>query len=116
MAVWPCSRQTTDWVKKTFLCGRTGLPTSLIQLVPALLRACPALAPPVQAASRSERLPQGEMPSSRAERSSGVMFLADALPPCRPNMRSISIIAARTSGGIFIPSMVHLTGYGERGG
>jgi len=27
---------------------------------------------------------------ARAERSSGVMFLADALPPCRPNMRSIS--------------------------
>ena len=50
---------------------------------------------------------------ARAERSSGVMFLADALPPCRPNMRAISVMAARTSAGIFIPSMVHLTGYGE---
>jgi len=48
-----------------------------------------------------------------ADRCSGVMFLADALPPCRPNMRAISVMAARTSGGIFMPSMVHLTGYGE---
>lgn len=53
---------------------------------------------------------------ARADRSSGVMFLADALPPCRPNMRAISVMAARTSGGIFIHSMVHLTGYGEDGG
>ncbi len=50
---------------------------------------------------------------ARAERSSGVMFLADALPPCRPNMRAISVMAARTSGGIFMPSIVHLTAYGE---
>jgi len=53
---------------------------------------------------------------ARADRSSGVMFLADALPPCRPNMRAISVMAARTSGGIFIRSMVHLTGCGEDGG
>lgn len=52
---------------------------------------------------------------ARAERSSAVRFLADALPPWRPNMRAISVMAARTSGGIFIPSMVHLTVYGEDG-
>jgi hypothetical protein len=38
---------------------------------------------------------------ARAERSSGVRFLAEAFPPCRPNLRAISFIAARTSGGIF---------------
>lgn len=43
------------------------------------------------------------------------MFLADTLPPCLPNMRAISVMAARTSGGIFILSMVYLTGYGEDG-
>jgi hypothetical protein len=53
---------------------------------------------------------------ARADRSSGVIFLADVLPPCRPNMRAISVMAARTSGGILIHSMVHLTGYGENGG
>ena len=37
---------------------------------------------------------------ARAERSSGVMFL-----PCRPNMRAISVMAARKSGQIFVPWM-----------
>lgn len=50
--------------------------------------------------------------SVRAERSSGVMFLADARPPCQPKIRAIFVMAARTSGGIFIPSMGYLTGYG----
>lgn len=52
----------------------------------------------------------------RAERSSAVMFLADALPPCRPNMRAISVMAARTSTGIFMLSIVQLTRYGEHRG
>jgi hypothetical protein len=51
---------------------------------------------------------------ARAVRSSGVMFFAAVLPPCLPNFRAISAIAARISAGIFklIPSIVHLTGYG----
>jgi hypothetical protein len=40
---------------------------------------------------------------ARAKRSSGVIFLAEALPPCLPNLRDISVIAALTSGGIFMP-------------
>lgn len=49
---------------------------------------------------------------ARAERSSGVMFWADALPPCLPNLRAISVIAARTSGGILtlMASSIYLTG------
>lgn len=46
---------------------------------------------------------------ARAERSSGVIFLADALPPCLPNLRAISVIAARTSGGIFMPMLPSYT-------
>lgn len=45
---------------------------------------------------------------ARADRSSGVIFLAEALPPILPNFRAISAIAARTSAEIFMlmPSMV----------
>ena len=45
---------------------------------------------------------------ARAERSSGVMFLAAVLPPNAPVLRAISRIAARTSAGILtlIPLMV----------
>jgi hypothetical protein len=52
---------------------------------------------------------------ARADRSSGVEFRAAFLPPCLPNSRAISVIAARTAAGIFalMPSMIHLTGYGE---
>ena len=52
--------------------------------------------------------------SARADRCSGVMFFAAFLPPRRPKVRAISVIAARTSGGIFmpIPQIVYLTGYG----
>ncbi len=39
---------------------------------------------------------------ARAERSSGVRFCADFLPPSLPNFREISVIAARTSAGIFM--------------
>ena len=51
---------------------------------------------------------------ARAERSSGVMFCAAFLPPSRPKVRDTSVIAARTSAGIFIPipQIVYLTGYG----
>lgn len=51
---------------------------------------------------------------ARAERSSGVMFLAAVLPPSAPVLRAMSLIAARTSAGIFtpMPLMVHLTPYG----
>ena len=51
---------------------------------------------------------------ARADRCSGVMFFAAFLPPWRPKVRAISVIAARTSGGIFmpIPQIVYLTGYG----
>ena len=51
---------------------------------------------------------------ARAERSSAVMPCADFLPPCLPNLRAISVIAARTSGGILtlIPPIVHLTRFG----
>ena len=38
----------------------------------------------------------------RADRCSGVMFFAAFLPPCRPKVRAISVIAARTSGGILM--------------
>ena len=53
---------------------------------------------------------------ARADRSSGVMFLAAVLPPWLPNWRAIAVIAARTSAGIFtlMPSMIQLTGYAER--
>ena len=50
---------------------------------------------------------------ARAERPSGVSSSADFFPPCRPNLRAISVIAARTSAGIFIPSSIHLTRYGD---
>jgi len=48
---------------------------------------------------------------ARADRCAGVMFCAAVFPPCLPNSRAISVIAARTSGGILIISIVHLTGY-----
>lgn len=37
---------------------------------------------------------------ARAFRSSGVMFFAASLPPCFPNLRAISVMAARTAAGI----------------
>jgi hypothetical protein len=40
---------------------------------------------------------------ARADRSSGVMFFAAVFPPWLPNLRAISVMAARTSAGIFIP-------------
>ena len=46
---------------------------------------------------------------ARALRCSGVMFRADALPPCLPNLRDISVIAALTSGGIFMPMLPSYT-------
>lgn len=51
---------------------------------------------------------------ARAVRSDGVMLRAATFPPCLPNWRATSVIAARTSAGIFtlMPSMVHLTLYG----
>jgi hypothetical protein len=51
---------------------------------------------------------------ARAERSSGVMFVAAVLPPSLPNLRATSVIAARTSAEILtlISSMVHLRLYG----
>jgi len=52
---------------------------------------------------------------ARAERSSGVRFLADALPPCRPYARAISAIAARTSAEIFNLSAWAFK-FGDRGG
>ena len=51
---------------------------------------------------------------ARADRSSGVNSAADFLPPCLPNLRAISVIAARTSAGIFMPSRIHLTLSGEK--
>ena len=51
---------------------------------------------------------------ARAVRSSGVMFFAAVLPPCLPNRRAISVMAARTVGGILMAItklMVQLTGY-----
>ena len=51
-----------------------------------------------------------------ADRSSAVKRSADFLPPCRPNLRAISVIAARTSAGIFIPSSIHLTRCGVGNG
>jgi len=48
---------------------------------------------------------------ARAVRSSGVMLFAAVLPPCLPNLRAISVIAARSDAGIFMPSMVQLTRY-----
>src|SRR5579864_384241 len=89
-------------------------PSSLVQTVSAWQSACPAFNP-----SRASRVAVRTSAAAsdaffaRADRSSAVIFLAGALPPCRPNMRAISVMAARTSGGIFIRSMVHLTGYGE---
>jgi hypothetical protein len=52
---------------------------------------------------------------ARADRSSGVELRAAFFPPCLPNSRAISNIAARTSAGIFtpMPFRLHLTGYGE---
>src|SRR5437667_12469609 len=52
---------------------------------------------------------------ARAERSSGVMFFAAVLPPILPKVRAISVMAARTSGGIFtlIPPIVHLSRYAD---
>jgi hypothetical protein len=53
---------------------------------------------------------------ARAVRSSGVIFWAAVFPPCLPNLRAISAIAARTSAGILVPmlSMIQLTGYAGR--
>jgi hypothetical protein len=39
---------------------------------------------------------------ARSDLSSGVMFFAAVFPPLRPKLRDISVIAARTSAGIFI--------------
>jgi len=49
---------------------------------------------------------------ARAERSSAVELRAAFLPPCLPNSRAISAIAARTSAGIFtlMSSRIHRTG------
>src|SRR5262249_37924841 len=51
---------------------------------------------------------------ARADRSAAVIRSAAFLPPSLPNLREISFIAARTSGGIFMLmlSIVHLTLYG----
>jgi len=53
---------------------------------------------------------------ARAERSSGVEFRAAFLPPCLPNCRAISAMAARISAVTLtaIVSRIHLTGYGEK--
>ena len=52
---------------------------------------------------------------ARAERSSGVEFAAAFFPPCLPNLRATSAIAARTSAEIFtlMSFMIHRTGYGD---
>jgi len=49
---------------------------------------------------------------ARADLSSGVIFFADALPPSAPNLREISVIAARMSAGIF--TLIRLDGTPDR--
>src|SRR5262249_53395739 len=69
---------------------------------PRLTRACPLwLHVPARGVARSASPTTRLPPSSHAPISSAVMFFAAVLPPCRPNWRAISVIAARTSAGIF---------------
>src|ERR1035441_7384115 len=101
-------------------CADSGLPRFTAALVWVQFRDAPFFGGLAARSSRSSRAAvrffaaASDAFFARADRSSGVMFFAAALPPLRPKVRAISVIAARTSGGIFMPisQIVYLTGYG----
>ncbi len=102
-------------MKKTLVAGRTPLGyvtrPDRFRFAACLSRFNPSrasrLAVRTSAAARDAFL-------ARAERSSSVMFLADALPPCLPNMRAISVMAARTFVAITLTPMANMTGVGDQ--